>query len=283
METLATRSGRPPSGASLFASSSPPNVLDVFPRRPPPRAATSSRIDRSSLVPSSIASSAAKTSRPESDSSSWSRSLAARLASPVATPSSPTRSSARRRPPRVPRVPSTPPSVTARAEATARSSAPQSRRRLVLVLVGVVLMRSRVRHEGLDHVRRDLHHLAQLANLPLKPGDLAADPDERLVVREDVLPLLGLGEIAQRRELVAQMPHAPLGGVAVELRGETVEVEILRIILGPRVEGLAQLGHRGRGHRGRLCGHRCQLSNIPFCSSVTRLGSVSGFSAPLSR
>ena len=159
--------------------------------------------------------------------------------------------------------------------------APQSRRRLVLVLVGVVLMRSRVRHEGLHHVRRDLHHLAQLADLPLKPGDLAADPDERLVVREDVLPLLGLGEIAQRRELVAQMPHAPLGGVAVELRGETVEVEILRVILGPRVERLAQLGHRGRGHRGRLCGHRCQLSNIPFCSSVTRLGSVSGFSAPL--
>ena len=140
--------------------------------------------------------------------------------------------------------------------------APQSLRRLVLVLVGVVLMRSRVRHEGLDHVRRDLHHLAQLADLPLKPGDLAADPDERLVVREDVLPLLGLGEIAQRRELVAQMPHAPLGGVAVELRGETVEVEILRVILGPWVEGLAQLGHRGRGHRGRLCGHRCQLSNI---------------------
>ena len=150
------------------------------------------------------------------------------------------------------------PSVGHRARRSDRAlfRAPQSRRRLVLVLVGVVLMRSRVRHEGLDHVRRDLHHLAQLANLPLKPGDLAADPDERLVVREDVLPLLGLGEIAQRRELVAQMPHAPLGGVAVELRGETVEVEILRVILGPRVEGLAQLGHRSRGHRGRLCGHR---------------------------
>jgi hypothetical protein len=120
--------------------------------------------------------------------------------------------------------------------------------------LGVVLIGpSRVRQQGADHLGWDLDHLSKRTDLPLEHRDLAADPDEGLVVREDVLPLLGLGEISQRRQLVAEVPHAPLRRVAVELGGEPVEVEVLRVILGPRVQGLAQLGHRRRGHGGLPC------------------------------
>ena len=121
---------------------------------------------------------------------------------------------------------------------------------------------SRVRQQGADHLGWDLDHLSKRTDLPLEHRDLAADPDEGLVVREDVLPLLGLGEISQRRQLVAEVPHAPLRRVAVELGGEPVEVEVLRVILGPRVQGLAQLGHRRRGHGGLPCDVMSAFQNI---------------------
>ena len=121
---------------------------------------------------------------------------------------------------------------------------------------------SRVRQQGADHLGWDLDHLSKRTDLPLEHRDLAADPDEGLVVREDVLTLLGLGEISQRRQLVAEVPHAPLRRVAVELGGEPVEVEVLRVILGPRVQGLAQLGHRRRGHGGLPCDVMSAFQNI---------------------